>query len=112
MSLALLLKCHDLAATRRYYASVLDFDVADGAHGTITAKKEDARLIFTTGDLWKRETGCSGTFYIGVRDIDRFYEQVAARTDVAWPLQTMSYGSREFGIIDCNGYTLAFQSEA
>jgi hypothetical protein len=27
---------------------------------------------------------------------------------LAWPLERMPYGIEEFGIVDCNGYTLAF----
>lgn len=88
-------------AARRYYASALGFAVTDAA-----------RLIFTAEDLWKRLPGFSGTICIGVTDVDGFYAEVAGKADVAWPLQTMSYGMREFGIKDCNGYTLAFQAQA
>jgi catechol-2,3-dioxygenase len=86
MALTLLLKCNDLEVTRSYYASALGFTVTDGAQGSITAEKEGARLIFTAEDLWKRESGCSGTIYIGVKDVDGFYEAVAGKAEVAWPL--------------------------
>jgi len=29
-------------------------------------------------------------------------------TKTRWPIEDMSYGTREFGIEDCNGYILAF----
>lgn len=112
MALTLLLKCNDLEETRRYYASTLGFAVADGAQGTLAVEKEGTRLIFTAEDLWKKEPGCSGTIYIGVKDVDGFYEKVAGKAKAAWPLQAMPYGTREFGIKDCNGYMLAFQGQA
>jgi hypothetical protein len=36
---------------------------------------------------------------------------VKDQVEVVWPLEAMSYGTLEFGIHDCNGYTLAFAEE-
>ncbi|WP_233639602.1 VOC family protein [Achromobacter xylosoxidans] len=66
------------------------------------------RLIFTTLDLWKRAPGFSGTLYFSLPDVEAFYRQVKDKTPIAWPLQRMAYGSHEFGLVDGNGYTLAF----
>lgn len=109
MSLALLLRCNDLEETRAFYRSVLAFNVRDSAEGTITAENEGGTLIFTTGDLWECPPGFSGTIYFRILDADGYFASVKDKVDVAWPIQDMSYGSREFGIRDCNGYHLAFQ---
>jgi uncharacterized glyoxalase superfamily protein PhnB len=40
--------------------------------------------------------------------VDEYFEAVKDRAIVRWPLEDMSYGTREFAVKDCNGYTLAF----
>lgn len=111
MSVSLLLRCHDLEQTRGFYGSTLGFDVRDGAEGTLTAELHDGGLIFTTLDLWKSAPVFSGTIYFTMPDVDGYYARVKDRATVAWPLQDMPYGTREFAIIDCNGYCVAFQRQ-
>ncbi|MCJ1882741.1 VOC family protein [Pseudomonas nitroreducens] len=108
MPLTLLLRCHDLDLTREHYRDVLGFAVTDSAEGTLTVQLEDCRLLFTAQDLWGSEAGCSGTLYLQLADIQRYYDAVKEQAQIAWPLQDMPYGSREFGVRDCNGYHLAF----
>ena len=86
----------------------LGFTVTDSAEGTLTVEQHGGRLIFTTLDLWKRAPGFSGTLYFSLPDVEAFYRQVKDKTPIAWPLQRMAYGSHEFGLVDGNGYTLAF----
>jgi uncharacterized protein YjbI with pentapeptide repeats len=111
MSLTLLLRCSSILQTRDFYGSTLRFRVADSANATLTARLGDAALIFTEDDLWKRAPACSGTIYFSVRDVDAYYASIKEKVTVSWPLQVMPYGSREFGIIDCDGYGLAFQAQ-
>jgi catechol 2,3-dioxygenase-like lactoylglutathione lyase family enzyme len=109
MTLTLLLRCTSLDDTREFYGSVLGFSVAETEDGTLTADMSGAKLIFTPGDLWGSAPQCSGTFYFTVPDVDGYYAAVKEKVEIAWPLEDMDYGSREFGTKDCNGYTLAFQ---
>jgi hypothetical protein len=37
------------------------------------------------------------------------YAAVTDKASIAWPLPHMPYGSSEFGVVDCNGYHLAFR---
>lgn len=109
MSLKILMRCRDLEETRHFYKSALGFNVRDSAADTLTVEQRDATLIFTPGDLWKSPPGFSGTLYFTVPDADAYFASVKNKVTVAWPIQDMPYGSREFGIRDCNGYHLAFQ---
>ncbi|MDP9899697.1 VOC family protein [Variovorax ginsengisoli] len=111
MSLSILLRCFDIEQTREFYESVLCCVVASTAENTITVTKGGAHLIFTSQDLWSATPGFSGTIYITVADVDQYFSTIASKASVAWPLQTMPYGGREFAITDCNGYLLAFQQE-
>ncbi|WP_254575120.1 VOC family protein [Stenotrophomonas acidaminiphila] len=111
MSLSVVLRCNDLAETKRFYEAVLGFNVSDSANGTLTVQRDGACLIFTAEDLWRAPAGCTGTFYFAVADATGYYQEVAPQASVAWPLEPMSYGGQEFGINDCNGYTLAFRQQ-
>lgn len=52
--------------------------------------------------------GASVSFYMGVEDIDEFYQEIKSKVDVVVDLKTTWYGMQEFYIRDCNGYILAF----
>ena len=112
MPMTLLLKCCDLEQTRDYYADVLGFDVADSANNTCSVQFAGATLIFSTGEQWGEQPLMTGTVYIFVVDVEQYYRSVHARVTLLWPLQTMPWGIREFGIADCNGYHLAFAQDA
>lgn len=109
MSLTLLLRCRDLEETREFYHAVLGFHAVESAESTLTVEKEGGKLIFTTQDLWHAEPELSGTIYFSVADAEGFYAAIKDKTTIAWPMQDMPYGTREFGLRDCNGYFLAFR---
>ena len=111
MSPTFLLRCNSIVETREFYQAQLGFSITDTAEGTLTAEKAGGKLIFTQQDLWKSSPICSGTIYFTIPDVDRYFTLVQDKVAVAWPIQNMPYGSREFGIKDCNGYTLAFQQQ-
>lgn len=111
MPLTPLLRCLSTDDTRRFYGSVLGFDVHDSAEGTLTVERGGARLIFTSADLWNGAPALTGTLYLTVPDVDALYAAVRDRATIAWPPQDMPYGSREFGLRDPNGYHLAFQQQ-
>lgn len=107
-----LLRCRNLDETREFYCSVLGFQVSAAGVQPLTVEKQGGRLLFTEQDLWAQPTACSATFYFTVADVDADFAAIKAKAPLRWPLQDMPYGSREFGISDCNGYTLAFQQQA
>jgi catechol 2,3-dioxygenase-like lactoylglutathione lyase family enzyme len=111
MSLTVMFYCRDIQSTRDFYHDLLRFQVAEGSDGVISVTLEGGTLMFTERDLWKSGTTVSpSTAYFKVGDVDRYYALVKDRVPVAWPLEDMSYGTREFGVRDCNGYLLAFQA--
>jgi catechol 2,3-dioxygenase-like lactoylglutathione lyase family enzyme len=107
-----LLACHSLEQTREYYGSVLGFSLKETAEGTLTVEKFGGRVIFTAAKLWDAPPSCTGTFYFTVPGLEGYYAEVKGKAALAWPLQQMDYGSTEFALRDCNGYTLAFQQLA
>lgn len=112
MPLTVLLHCPDLGETRKFYRSALGFDVRDTAEGTLTVERSGSALIFTSNNPWGCPPGFSGTLYFTVQDVDSYFASVKDKVPVLWPVQDMPYGSREFGVKDCNGYHLAFRQQA
>jgi predicted enzyme related to lactoylglutathione lyase len=108
MSMTLLLKCGELEETKAFYSDVLYFEVSDTADQTCTVRNGGSSIIFTAEELWPGPPHCTGTIYFFVPDVDAYYDAVKDKADILWPLEDMSYGTREFGVKDCNGYTLAF----
>jgi len=42
MPINVLLKCHDIEATKSFYSEILDFEITDSDKGTFTVKKKIA----------------------------------------------------------------------
>ncbi|MET0329774.1 MAG: VOC family protein [Luteimonas sp.] len=112
MALTLLLRCTDLERTRAFYAALPGFTVATSKGDTLTVTGHAARLVFTAADLWRRAPTLTGTLYFTVDDVEGDFAQLQGRVQQAWALQDMPYGAREFGIVDPDGYVLAFQQAA
>jgi uncharacterized glyoxalase superfamily protein PhnB len=95
VSLSLLLRC----------------EVIDCSQLSLSVMKFDALIIFTELDLWQQNFGMSGTIYIRVPDVDQYFLEVKDAVELAWTLQDMPYGTREFAVRDCNAYCLAFMQD-
>ncbi|GJL62561.1 MAG: hypothetical protein NPIRA04_12150 [Nitrospirales bacterium] len=108
MPIHLLLKCHNVEETKTFYTEILEFKVSESAESTCTVEKEDGVIIFTEESLWSGYPKCTGTIYFFLSDVDAYYESVKDKAIVRWPLEDMPYGTKEFGVKDCNEYTLAF----
>ena len=111
MAINLLMKCNDIEETKRFYSTALQFDVSDSAEDTCTVQKAGGTIIFSTSENLGASPGMSGTVYFFVPQVDEYFATVKNNVDLQWPLQEISYGAREFGIVDCNGYYLAFAQD-
>ncbi|MDT3380608.1 VOC family protein [Labrys neptuniae] len=50
----------------------------------------------------------TGSIYLDVDNVDELWESLKTRAPIAYPIETMEYGVREFGLLDDNGYQLSF----
>lgn len=55
-----------------------------------------------------RPLGGTFTLYINVDDVQALYQRVGQNLTIVQEIHDTFYGSREFAVIDCNGYVLAF----
>jgi predicted enzyme related to lactoylglutathione lyase len=108
MPINLLLKCHDVATTKAFYKDILEFNVTDSANNTCTVEKEGGIIIFTEEELWSGYPKCTGTIYFFIDNVEEYYKEIKDKAILLWPLQEMTYGTREFGVKDYDEYHLAF----
>jgi len=50
----------------------------------------------------------TGSIYLGVDDVDEYWRRLKDRARIVYPIETMDYGVREFGLLDDSGYQLSF----
>lgn len=55
--------------------------------------------------------GSLGTFFIRMKGIDAFYNQVKGKVELGHDMRTTFYGMKEFTVRDLNGYYLTFAEE-
>ena len=107
------LKVSEMNRAVDFYTSILGFSVCwqaanDGGGENCMLAAGATNLLLSSGSHLGDQPQFTGTFYfnmVGVRD---FFEQIKNKVEIVWPLRTMDYGQMEFGIKDCDGYTLAF----
>jgi len=110
------LKTNDLQDTIGFYTDHLGFTLCwrsslNGRGETCMLDAGKASILFSTGAHLGDSPLLSGTLDFNIDGVDAYYEQVKGRVEIVWPLEVMSYGTREFGIRDDKGYTLAFAEE-
>jgi uncharacterized glyoxalase superfamily protein PhnB len=64
--------------------------------------------LLSTGSHLGGKPQFTGTLYFNMKGVEEFFESIRQKVEIVWPLETMDYGQREFGIRDCDGYILAF----
>jgi predicted component of type VI protein secretion system len=50
----------------------------------------------------------TGSIYLEVDNVDELWESLKTRARIVYPIETMEYGVREFGLLDDNDYRLSF----
>ena len=103
-----LLRVRDLDATIAFYRDILGFHLRWREGNTASVQHGKVGLLFSTGSNLGAGPAMSGTLYFYPDSVEELWQLVHGRVHVEWPLQVMDYGTREFGIRDCNGYILAF----
>jgi uncharacterized glyoxalase superfamily protein PhnB len=106
------LKVPDVQRAVDFYTVVLGFTVVwraanDGGGENCMLEAGAANLLLSTGSHLGDQPQFTGTLYFHMTGVEEFFERVKNQAEVVWPLETMDYGQKEFGVRDCDGYTLA-----
>ncbi|HEV3262114.1 MAG TPA: glyoxalase superfamily protein [Gemmataceae bacterium] len=107
------LKVSDMQKAVGFYTGVLGFTVAwraanDGGGENCMLQAGAVDLLLSTGTHLGEKPQFTGTLYFQMAGVQAFFERIRHEVEIVWPLETMDYGQTEFGIRDCDGYTLAF----
>ena len=111
------LTTEDIQGTIAYYTELLDFecDSHDEERGWVSVSREGINITFSVPDSQdshsqgsQENSHFTGSVYIYADDVDSIWERIKGRVKICYPLESFSYGKREFGIYDNNGYLLKF----
>jgi catechol 2,3-dioxygenase-like lactoylglutathione lyase family enzyme len=107
------LKVSDMQKSGEFYTDVLGFTVAwratnDLGGDNCMLQAGATNLLLSTGSHLGDTPQFTGTLYFHMAGVREFFERIKNQVEVVWPLEAMDYGQTEFGIKDCDGYTLAF----
>ena len=107
------LKVADLQRAVDLYTEVLGFTVRwrkpnDGGGDNCMLTAGETSLLLSTGSHLGDKPQFTGTLYFQMTGVQEFFERIKSQVEIVWPLETMNYGQKEFGIRDCDGYNLAF----
>ena len=107
------LKVSDMQKSVDFYTGVLGFSVVwraanDGGGENCMVQAGAADLLLSTSPHFGDQPVFTGTLYFHMAGVREFFERSKNQVEIVWPLETMDYGQREFGIRDGDGYTLAF----
>jgi len=116
-SILAVLKVADLRQAVEFYSNVLGFSVAwqaanDGGGENAMLVAGATNVLLSTGSHLGDKPHFTGTLYFNMTDVEAFFETIKDRVEIVWPLETMEYGQKEFGIRDLDGYMLAFAEAA
>jgi len=104
------LKVSDMQKSVAFYIGVLGFTVAwratEGGGENCLLQAGAADLLLSTGSHLGDKPQFTGTLYFHMAGVREFFERSKNQVEIVWPLETMDYGQKEFGIHHCDGYTL------
>jgi uncharacterized glyoxalase superfamily protein PhnB len=112
-SITPVLKVVDMNRAVAFYTGVLGFSLVwraghDGGGENAMLAAGATHLLLSTGPHLGDKPQFTGTLYFDMVGVAGYFEQIKNRVEIVWPLETMDYGQTEFGVTDCDGYTLAF----
>jgi uncharacterized glyoxalase superfamily protein PhnB len=124
-SLIPMLQASSVAQTIAFYRDTLGFNVGsvypdDEEPTWCNVQHGHVSIMFYEMDEHEHEEGeehdhdhpdspvMTGSLYLYPDDVDALWQELKDKVEVAWPLQDMEYGMREFAILDPNGYILNF----
>ncbi|KXO94042.1 hypothetical protein AXK60_02170 [Tsukamurella pseudospumae] len=116
---------NDVAAAQEWLCTAFGFEATavhrdpDGAVLGVEIDTGGGRVMLLGGSdeaaLGMRSPSALGAMtggvYVTLADVDTHHDRaVQAGATIAMPIQTMPYGSREYGVLDCEGHYWSFGS--
>ncbi|MFZ1988480.1 MAG: VOC family protein [Alphaproteobacteria bacterium] len=108
--MSIVLSTEDVAGSVRFYVDQFGFISTFESESFARVELGAADIMFAQPNAHVPWQGprFTGSIYLDVDDVDEMWERLKARVRVVYPIETMEYGLREFGVLDNNGYQLSF----
>lgn len=104
------LATEDVARSVKFYVEQLGFTCTLQLEGFARVRLGAADIMLAHPNAhvpWKGPS-FTGSIYLDVDNVDELWEILKTRARVVYPIETMEYGVREFGLLDDSGYQLSF----
>jgi hypothetical protein len=104
------LSTEDVARSVKSYVEQLGFTcpLQSGSFARVRLGAADIMLAQPNAHLPWQGPRFTGSIYLDVDNVDELWESLKTRARIVYPIETMEYGVREFGLLDDNGYQLSF----
>lgn len=104
------LSTDDLARSVAFYVEQLGFTCVLQTETFARVRLGAANIMLAPPNAHEPWRGPSlkGAIYLSVDNVDQRWRSLGSRVRVVYPLETMNYGVREFGVLDDSGYQLSF----
>ena len=104
------LSTEDVARSVRFYVEQLGFTCVLQHEGFARVRLGMADIMLARPNIHVPWQGprFTGSIYLAVDNVDQLWERLRDRVRIVYPIETMEYGVREFGLLDDDGYQLSF----
>ena len=108
--MGLVLYTDDLARSVAFYTARLGWRCVLQQEGFARLRLGGAGIMLALPNAHVGWNGpaLTGAVYLYVDDVDALWVRLRDQVAVVYPVETMAYGLREFGVLDDNGYQLSF----
>jgi uncharacterized glyoxalase superfamily protein PhnB len=104
------LATENVARSVQFYVEQLGFTCPLQLDGFARVRRgaADIMLALPNAHLSWQGPRFTGSIYLDLDNVDELWESLKNRARIVYPIETMEYGMREFGLLDDNGYQLSF----
>jgi uncharacterized glyoxalase superfamily protein PhnB len=108
--ISIALATEDVTRSVKFYVEQLGFTCPRQSDGFARVRlgAADIMLALPNAHLPWRGPRLTGSIYLEVDNVDELWDRLKTRARIVYPIETMAYGVREFGLLDDNGYQLSF----
>ena len=108
-----MLQTNDYQGTLDFYTKILGFTINSQMEALGWASLTRDKISIMISRPFDSHThfagpAFTGSFYINTDDVEGWWALLKDKVEVCYPIETMEYDMREFGILDNNGYLLQF----
>ncbi len=105
-----MLRTRDFQSTIAFYTNVLGFSCASQSPAWASLSRDRVVLMLATPNDHEGDQApvFTGSLYFQTDQVDELWRALNGKARICYPIESFSFGMREFAIYDNNGYLLQF----